>query len=596
MPRSRASAAQGVLRPAAAIPPGPPPISRQEGVTATVLFAAGVLARTLAAVLGAVEHFDEGVYASNLFFGPPDYAYPLQALYAPPLVPGMIEAAMLAGLAPNVAALLPAYLAGSLTLGLLWWYSRRWMGPCAALAVLALAACSDLHLLLSAAALTDACLWLWVLLAVAAARQALLSGDLRWAVAGGLASGLAWWTKYNGWLPVAIVAAAAPVAWWVGARSRTLVMRWLKVAAVIALVAGAVFLPFWISLQAIGGYRAVAANHARYVVGLSGWPESAARHLAQQGQLQSWLSPLGVGLAVLLASLTRGGPPPRGVAQAVLLAATSGIAAWWLGVVPLLAVAALAGVARSGWNLHRWRLRVRQPASTAEETPSPEQSQVVTWSLIAVWWLGLLIATPCYTPYARLALGWVMASWLAAGLNVMTQPSAQEGWQFSRPLGWAVGATLVGLGLVLGVLISAQVISRESLMPSYLPRLAVRDTARQIVQELPSSPMRVVYVFGDPALFFQLRAAGESLATPVAVVPDRPAEADGQPVPTYLAVSAYARRDPQFQRLWSQCAGRWQPVFQRTWRPSALVWLDWEDPRRPRHRPEASVTVYRLRD
>jgi hypothetical protein len=32
------------------------------------------------------------------------------------------------------------------------------------------------------------------------------------------------------------------------------------------------------------------------------------------------------------------------------------------------------------------------------------------------------------------------------------------------------------------------------------------------------------------------------------------------------------------------------------WRPSALVWLDWEDARQPQHVPTASVTVYRFRE
>ena len=45
----------------------------------------------------AVEHFDEGVYASNLFFH--DRAgtghYPDQHLYAPPLLPFLIECAMI---------------------------------------------------------------------------------------------------------------------------------------------------------------------------------------------------------------------------------------------------------------------------------------------------------------------------------------------------------------------------------------------------------------------------------------------------------------------------------------------------------------------
>jgi hypothetical protein len=576
-------------------------MSRQERIAAIGLIGGGVLARTLAAALSAVEHFDEGVYASNVFFGPPDYAYPLQALYAPPLLPAMIEAAMLAGLPPNVAALLPAWLAGGVTLALVWWWSRRWMGPYPAIACLALAACSDLHLLLSAAALTDGCLWLWILLSVAAAHRALRNDDLRWAVAGGLASGLAWWTKYNGWLPLAIVAAAAPLAWCVGGGG-ALLLRALKVAAVMALVAGLVFWPCLASLQAIGGYQAVAANHARYVVGLAGWPESAWRHWAQQRQLQSWPGALGVALATLLASPTRHDTRPIGRARHGLLAAAAGLMAWWLGTLTLLAPAAAVGIARRGWNLyHRSRQRSGQiapssgPASTGPGV-FPENSHVITWSLISAWWLGLLVATPCYTPYPRLALGFLVASWLAAGLNVLDHP-ATRAEPARQHLVWGTRQAIIA-AVVLGVsvAISTQLFSYQLFMPSYLPRLATRDIARQISQELPPSPLRVVYVLGDPALFFQLRVANEALATPVAVVPTRPAEAQGQPVPTYLVVSSYALRDPQIARLWPEQAGRWQLVFRRTWRPSPLVWLDWEDPRRRPAAPEASVTVYCLRD
>lgn len=562
-----------------------------------LLIVGGIVARTFALSLSAVEHFDEGVYASNVWFGPPDYAYPLQALYAPPLVPALIEAAMLSGLPPNVAALLPAWLAGSGTLVILWWCVRRWIGPVAALACLALAACCDMHLLLSAAALTDGCLWMWVLLAVAAARHALLSGDLRWAVAAGLASGLAWWTKYNGWLPLAIVLAAAPLAWSVGIGSRALLGRWLKVAAIMAMVAGMVYIPWLLSLRSIGGYQAVAANHARYVVGLAGWPESVLRHLAQQRQIQSWLSPLGVALAVLLASPTRHPRHAWRIAWHGLLTAAAGLAAWWLGTLPLLAVAAAMGLARTGWSLHlRGRGGTRQASPSTQDGTPPHDSQVVTWSLIAAWWLGLLVATPCYTPYARLALGWIMASWLATGLTVADQPSTDDRALFTRPLGWIFGAFLAAVAVSIGVLYSLQVIDPQALMPSYLPRLSVRDTARQLVQALPSSPARVVYVYGDPALFFQLRAAGEPLVVPVAVVPAQPAEIQGQPVPTYLVVSSYAQRDPAFQRLWPEHAGQWQLVWQHVWRPSALVWLDWEDARQPQHVPTASVTVYRFRE
>ena len=57
------------------------------------------LRRGCALSRSAVEHFDEGVYASNIYFAAPEYAYPLQRFYAPPLLPALIEAGMIVGLA-----------------------------------------------------------------------------------------------------------------------------------------------------------------------------------------------------------------------------------------------------------------------------------------------------------------------------------------------------------------------------------------------------------------------------------------------------------------------------------------------------------------
>ena len=47
----------------------------------------------------AIEHFDEGVYASNVWFdGSDGFGYPQVGLYAPPLLPLTIEALLLCGL------------------------------------------------------------------------------------------------------------------------------------------------------------------------------------------------------------------------------------------------------------------------------------------------------------------------------------------------------------------------------------------------------------------------------------------------------------------------------------------------------------------
>src|SRR6266481_7720913 len=99
-------------------------ISRQELVLIALVFSVGAARRLAALARSAIEHFDEGVYASNIYFGPPDYAYPMQRFYAPPLLPALIEAVMtagtLVGIRPNVSALSPSFLAGCATIVALW--------------------------------------------------------------------------------------------------------------------------------------------------------------------------------------------------------------------------------------------------------------------------------------------------------------------------------------------------------------------------------------------------------------------------------------------------------------------------------------------
>src|SRR5262245_17731597 len=121
----------------ASLPTGDP-ISRREMVLVAIVVAVGVVLRAAAVSHSAIEPFDEGVYASNIYFGSPDYAYPMQRFYAPPLLPALIEMAMTAGavmgIPPNLAALLPSFLAGCGTIVAVWWLSRSWFSPAAGIA------------------------------------------------------------------------------------------------------------------------------------------------------------------------------------------------------------------------------------------------------------------------------------------------------------------------------------------------------------------------------------------------------------------------------------------------------------------------------
>ena len=112
----------------------------------------------------SIEHWDEAVYASNRFFA--DGSYPARYLYAPPLLPALIELAMLAAGPTSYAAVLPNLIFSTLTVALCWWAAREWFGRSAGLAAAALAAFNDFYLAYSRTALTDPALCFWFLLAV----------------------------------------------------------------------------------------------------------------------------------------------------------------------------------------------------------------------------------------------------------------------------------------------------------------------------------------------------------------------------------------------------------------------------------------------
>ncbi|HAY81803.1 MAG TPA: hypothetical protein DCY79_18515, partial [Planctomycetaceae bacterium] len=162
----------------------------------------------------AVEHFDEGVYASNIW-SPAEQggAYPLRHYYAPPLVPFLIEISILLT-GTQIGPLLPNLVIGSLTVGLVWVVARSWCGPTVACSAAILAASSDIHILYSRTGLTDILLSSAILLAVWLASVAIAYRRIDMALLAGLTTSLAWWTKYNGWLPIPIACGGVAIWLW----------------------------------------------------------------------------------------------------------------------------------------------------------------------------------------------------------------------------------------------------------------------------------------------------------------------------------------------------------------------------------------------
>jgi hypothetical protein len=171
----------------------------------------------------------------------------------------------------------------------------------------------------------------------------------------------------------------------------------------------------------------------------------------------------------------------------------------------------------------------------------------------------------------------------------------EEGYE-SKQLHPAWGCVVLPGWLALGLLMNAAM-PHDDLHDHPLARRGLVTIAQQIrATDIRREP-RVVYVFGEPAIFFQLRAAGEPIVSPVQMVPTEPATDAGQPIPTLLVTGPHAHRDPQFQQQWTVAKDRWELVQEFEYEPSLVVWLDLNDPRQSPQttRDLDRVRLYRLR-
>ena len=457
-----------------------------------------------------VTHFDEGVYASNLWCGPETgFRFPNQHLYAPPLLGWLIEWALTLGGPSNGMAILPSLIAGVATVALVWSMARHWYGREAAFVAGLCASTSGLSTLLSRAALTDVLLVAWLLGAIHLYWQTVAdqldaqTGDphggrsrgrswqwLFWSAMAGLLAGLAWWTKYTGWLALAICGSGA-AGWWLARRSSDGLKSAGVPFVIMAIVAILVWLPWLNELQAKGGYAAVSQNHAGYVVGWSGWWMSASTqwlHLVQLDGRVWWVTLAGMVLWILLPdrpqrfpgnadqpdSPSTGGGTAAGASTvsqetrraagnpvsrettgrvdshqpAVLQAANDRmdqvepIRLWaWQRLVGGL-VLLLAGILFGSTGLfvalavmHGLGMVLR---SVSRETDEPPAVGLADWVLLA-WICGLSLSIPLYTPYPRLMLPWQACGWLLAASCAKRQGPAirQAVWSCIGRLPWS---------------------------------------------------------------------------------------------------------------------------------------------------------------
>jgi len=491
-------------------PPTVVPVSAGERAWLWGALLAGLLIRIGYPYRMAVEHFDEAIYASNVLFGAEaNFQYPGREFYAPPLLPMVIEwlhvGWMLGGgTPPSWLPMLPALSLGCATIASLWWIARGWFGPQAAIvAAWSLALC-EFHAAYSRTALTDVPLTFFLLWAVYWLTESLKAQSPRSAWKGGLWTALAWWTKYNGWLPLAMAATASVLVLSGRRAARGAWINCMGVCALAAVVAGCLWLPVLHDCQDVGGYAAIAKNHRGYVEGWSAWRANAHRQFAEHGGTYAgWLTVWGLSGPTLLAAVQgmccrpRGRPsaPPVGTVVTIDQARLTAVALnalsvllfpdWWF---PLILGVALVCSALA------WRRGLR------------EQNDALMWpaAMVFVWVLALLVVTPLYRAYPRLCLPLMVGSILGSSIFW------RRGWIDLTAEKWASHS---GIGPAVAVLVSLVVAFGHGTI-TWEDRSGYRQAAwafQPKFEELSpdeTHPRAVAYALTEPGFFYQLRQAG----------------------------------------------------------------------------------------
>jgi dolichyl-phosphate-mannose-protein mannosyltransferase len=545
-------------------PDAPEPLQRQELVWVGIATLIGLLVRGWRLDLAAIEHFDEAVYASNLWFTAEEgFQYPFRELYAPYLWPTVLEWWQVAtGAGLGGFAVIPTLLCGVATIPSVWWVLRQRFGPLTGLAAAWLVGMNGLHVTFSRTALTDVPFTVALLWAMHAVIELLITPTVRQGVIVGLWTGLAWSLKYSGWLPLVVLLSAAPVfallahqprAWW---RNIVLAGGTAVVTAVVC------WLPVLWDCQSIGGYAAVSANHAGYIRGWSAWGTNflilSDRHsLAVLLTAAGWLFAGMVSRLVLL-------PLPHPHWQRVR---------FWMGLYVLMfhgshwAVTLMLGLIVIGSQLN---------GALGGRLAVPVLAGGV---VLATWYFGLAVTTPLYTPYPRLLLPLILVTlsivawgWLNSSPPELARLTI---WQEMAPR----GKLILGVGLPLYLLWVAY--GTDTLNES---RTGYRDAARSIAARVAPSARPIVQVYGLPAVVLGLRA--DAIPAVVCGGPELAAR-----VPEgWLVIETRADLDPHWRDGWAKVADRYELVERIPVQPSSVVRFDRPDPNID---PNEALLLYR---
>ena len=618
-----------------------------ESTAVAGFFILGMSLRIAQLDLEAVEQFDEGVYASVLWYDGQFHApYPARQLFAPPLISTMMEFfSWIPGLA-RYAAFLPSVLLGIATIPAMWLLARSWFGKPAGIFIAAVVAMSDFHILYSRMALTDVACLFWIIAAVGLGTRAVSRQCFRTAAAAGFICGLAWWTKYTGWLPLAILCSGSGLWWLVQGRKSMSIMRLTGILATIIVVAVATFAPWWWQLRDVGGYQTVAATHASYVTGWSSWTKNLARQLSDQLLFDGLTGQLSLGLGLGIAALLRwtsgrstwnvapasSGPGSSGSTVATTLppltlmvrfmAAAIGLSIISIRIkTPLMliciAVGGLSGIYLWPVLQRSWRRRELNdlsptspgalPLSAMDLECAPTIDPTLGFCTTVTWFVGMLLSTPMYAPFSRLffpllAAVWLAAAggvawWLESNLSVARRMVGTGETAPKRTWGQQLVSTMLGAAILSSFLqfdenrelefVSKSDLFRTSLFADRTSIVAAADDIADACVHDAARMKMIVYVYGEPALLFHLNQTGV-IAAPVSHLNLRDPGDRSPVIPTFVVFGPNAKRTPGFWEDLMQRSLHLRRVTTIRYSPGEVTLRDLFDPGWLKEHPEAA--------
>ena len=355
-------------------------------------------------------------------------------------------------------------------------------------------------------------------------------------------------------------------------------LRW-RCWGVMLITAVVVWIPAWLDLQEHGGYAAVAANHSGYIEGWSYWMENFRR----QFENLRWWDLLG-----------------------------RHIGFFSMAVIPL--VLSLFGLG----------LRLVQLVRSAWNHEALTEDILSGWMVLA-WVSSLLLVTPLYHPYPRLALPLFLALLVGSGYGLQilsllwkeTQHSDNPALESSSEGSVSRETNVVKIavwalvsGLISVMMIGFPIAPGHGGTPWDQRRTSAERVAEGIVEECGRLSVRshsapidyVIYVYSEPAIYYHLcRVAPENvLVSPVANLGFLAHPPAREPVPIYLVTGPHAERSDSFRDQLEETKGRLEALFIDQIPVSDLVSLNSYSPEMvldpPYHFPAAEYQLWLMID